>query len=122
MKKILIVDDSKSQQLLASALLKNMEDVEVAIANNGTDALGWLTTNGEPDLILLDIVMPDISGFDLCRQIRTELELKTVPIVFCSEKNQEFDRFWALRQGGNAYIAKPYNPTDLLKTIQDYLE
>lgn len=121
MKKILIVDDSKSQQLLASALLKNME-VEIATTSNGSEALAWLKTNGEPDLILLDIVMPDISGFDLCRQIRSDLELKTVPIVFCSEKSQDFDRFWALRQGGNAYLVKPYNPADLLKTIKEYLE
>jgi twitching motility two-component system response regulator PilH len=65
--------------------------------------------------------MPEMSGFDVCRKIRTELLLSKVPIVFCSEKNQEYDKFWALRQGGNGYLTKPYSPNDLVKTAKDYL-
>lgn len=120
MKKILVVEDSKSQQRLVSGLLKAI-GASVEIADDGETALSWLTENGQPDLILLDIVMPGISGLDLCRKIRTELNLTTVPIIFCSNKDQEYDRFWALRQGGNAYLTKPYSPTDLVKTIQEYL-
>lgn len=117
---ILVVDDSKSQQRLVSGLLKAI-GMEVVLADNGQEALTWLNKNGQPDLILIDIVMPDISGFDLCRQIRTELQLEKVPIVFCSQKNQDFDCFWALRQGGNAYLSKPYSPTDLVKTVKEHL-
>lgn len=120
MKKILIIDDSKSEQRLMSGLLKTL-GAEVVIADNGEAALAWLSENQQPDLIFLDIVMPDMSGFDVCRKIRTELSLNNVPIVFCSEKSQEYDKFWALRQGGNAYITKPYSPNDLVKTAKDYL-
>ncbi len=120
MKKILVVDDSKSEQRLMSGLLKTL-GAEVVTADNGESALAWLLENQQPDLIFLDIVMPDMSGFDVCRKIRTELSFDKVPIVFCSEKSQEYDKFWALRQGGNAYITKPYSPNDLVKTAKDYL-
>lgn len=118
MKRILVVEDSKSDQLLISGLLKTL-GAEVITVDNGEAALAWLAENPSPDLIFLDIVMPDISGYDLCRTIRTTLE--NVPIVFCSTKNEEYDKFWALRQGGNAYLTKPYSPSDLVKTAKGYL-
>lgn len=121
MKKALVVDDSKSEQMLVRALLEKMK-VVVDSADNGTDALSWLKNNDEPDLIFLDIVMPDMNGLDLCREIRENLGYADVPIIFCSNKNQEFDRFWALRQGGNAYITKPYSPMDFMKTVKEYLD
>jgi twitching motility two-component system response regulator PilH len=120
MKRILVVEDSKSEQLLISGLLKTL-GVEVVLFENGHLALEWLQNNPVPDLIFLDIIMPDMSGYDLCRKIRTELNLDTVPIVFCSTKGEEYDKFWALRQGGNAYITKPYSPNDLMQTAKDYL-
>lgn len=120
MKKILVVDDSKSQQRLASGLLKST-GAEISIVDNGESALQWLKDHGQPDVILMDIVMPDMSGLDVCRYIRKEMNLKTVPIIFVSTKDQEFDKFWALRQGGNAYLTKPYSPTDLINTVKDYL-
>jgi twitching motility two-component system response regulator PilH len=120
MKKILVVDDSKAQQNLISGVLKIM-GVEVIVADNGEAALNWLTINGQPDAILMDIVMPNLNGFDVCRRIRQELRLKTVPIIFCSQKNQDFDKFWALRQGGNAYLTKPYSPGDLISAVKEYL-
>lgn len=120
MKKILVIEDSKAEQLLIEGLLKGM-GLDVTITNNGQDALGWLQQHGQPDLIVTDIVMPGISGLDLCRKIRTELQFTSVPIVFCSSKDQDFDQFWALRQGGNAYLTKPYSPTDLMKVIKQYV-
>jgi twitching motility two-component system response regulator PilH len=92
---------------------------EVVAFDNGEAALVWLEENPSPDLIFLDIVMPDISGYDLCRRIRNKLE--NVPIVFCSTKSEDYDKFWALRQGGNAYLTKPYSPSDLVKTAKNYL-
>ncbi|NCO74693.1 MAG: response regulator [Cyanobacteria bacterium] len=120
MKKILVVDDSKSQQMLVNGLLKNI-GAEIFIANNGESALGWLEENGQPDLILMDIVMPDMSGLDVCRHIRKEMNYKTVPIIFVTTKDEDFDKFWALRQGGNGYITKPYSPIDLINTVKNYL-
>lgn len=120
MKKVLVVDDSKSQQRLVTGLLKGM-GIDVFVADNGGEALSWLTENEQPDIILLDIVMPDMSGLDVCRHIRKEMHFKTVPIIFCSTKSEDFDKFWALRQGGNAYLIKPYSPVDLMNLINEYL-
>jgi twitching motility two-component system response regulator PilH len=120
MKKILVVDDSKSQQMLVNGLLKTI-GAEIFLADNGESALGWLGENGQPDLILMDIVMPDMSGLDVCRHIRKEMNYKTVPIIFVTTKDEDFDKFWALRQGGNGYITKPYSPIDLINTVKNYL-
>lgn len=120
MKKVLVVDDSKSQQILVNGLLQTME-VEVNLVDNGESALQWLTNHGQPDLILMDILMPDMSGLDVCRHIRQEMKYKTVPIIFVTTKNEAYDKFWALRQGGTAYITKPYSPTDLINTVKNYL-
>ncbi|BAW95324.1 CheY subfamily protein [[Synechococcus] sp. NIES-970] len=120
MKTVLVVDDSKSEQMLARALLEKM-NVAVSLVDSGSDALSWLKEHEQPALIFLDIVMPDMNGLDLCREIRENLGYKNVPIIFCSNKSQDFDRFWALRQGGNAYITKPYSPMDFMNTVKDYL-
>ncbi|MEB3228180.1 MAG: response regulator [Synechocystis sp.] len=120
MKTVLVVDDTKSDRLLAQGLLKSL-GTNTVICSNAEEALDWLRNNAAPDLIMLDVVMPDVSGYDLCRQIRGDLALEDVPIVFCSTKNEEYDRFWALRQGGNAYLIKPYSPNELMKTVKAYI-
>lgn len=120
MKKILVVDDSKSQQRLVNGLLQTI-GVEVNLVDNGESALQWLNDYGQPDLILMDIVMPDMSGLDVCRYIRKQMNYKIVPIIFLTTKDEDFDKFWALRQGGTAYITKPYSPIDLINTVKNYL-
>lgn len=120
MKTVLVVEDSRSEQRLIVSLLQQA-GLKVALADSAESALNWLTENGQPDLIVLDIIMPGASGLDLCRQIRTNPEFENVPIVFCSSKDQEFDQFWALRQGGNAYITKPFSPSDLVQTVRKHL-
>lgn len=119
MKKVLVVEDTKSEQMLLSGLLKTLE-VEVNVVSSGEAAIAWLAEHPTPDLIFLDIIMPEMSGYDVCRTIRQELKLE-VPIVFCSTKGEDYDKFWALRQGGNAYLTKPYSPGDLVKTAKSYL-
>jgi twitching motility two-component system response regulator PilH len=116
MKTVLVVEDSRAEQRLIVALLREA-GFNVALAESAEAALIWLETNGKPDLIVLDIIMPGLSGLDLCRQLRNQPDMENVPIVFCSSKNQDFDRFWALRQGGNAYVTKPFAPTDLVDTV-----
>lgn len=121
MKKVLVVEDCKAEQYLMVGLLKGL-GLNVNLSNSAEDAIQWLKENGQPDLILTDIVMPEMSGLDLCRHVRSELNFADVPIIFCSQKSQEFDRFWALRQGGNGYIVKPYSPADLMSTVQEFLQ
>lgn len=120
MKRVLVVEDSPTEQRLIVALLKQA-GCAVESANTAEAALEWLQANGRPDLIVLDIIMPGQSGLDFCRQLRETSQFGDVPVVFCSSKNQDFDRFWALRQGGNAYISKPFLPNELVETVQQHL-
>lgn len=120
MKTVLVVEDSRTEQQLLTGLLERSGH-KVALAESAELALTWLAENQPPDLIVLDIVMPGANGLELCREVRSQPDLKEIPIVFCSSKDQEFDRFWAMRQGGNAYITKPYDPDELLETVAEYL-
>ena len=120
MKTILVVEDSRTDQRLIMALLQQV-GLNVVCVNSAESALSWLAVNQRPDLIVLDIVMPGLNGFDLCRQLRANPEFENISIIFCSSKDQEYDQFWALRQGGNAYITKPFAPLDLVKTVCSHL-
>lgn len=116
MKTVLVVEDCRAEQRLIVSLLKQV-GLNVVLAETAESALKWLAENGRPNVILLDIVMPGLSGLELCRRIRANPLLGGVPIIFCSAKSQEFDQFWALRQGGNGYITKPFMPRDLIQTV-----
>ena len=120
MKTVLVVEDSRTDRRLIMALLQQI-GLNVVCVESGESALSWLSENQRPDLILLDIVMPGLSGFDICRQLRANPEFENTSIIFCSSKDQEFDRFWALRQGGNGYITKPFAPLDLINTVCNHL-
>ena len=85
------------------------------------EARQWLAKNPLPNLILLDIILPGDSGLDLCREIRENPEWKGIPVLFCSSKNEDFDRIWALRQGGDEYITKPIIPQKLINSVSQYV-
>ena len=119
MKTILAVDDSRSELRLVEAILQQL-GFRIITVEHGEDALAFVDRE-IPDLMVLDVVMPEMSGFDLCRQLRSRPNLDQVPIVFCTSKDQDFDRFWGLRQGGNAYITKPFAPHELIETVKDCL-
>ncbi|MCI3279987.1 response regulator [Synechococcus sp. PCC 6717] len=120
MKRVLVVEDSRADQTMIVSILEKLGH-KAHLAESAEKALEWLANHQPPDLIILDIVMPGVNGLELCREVRANPDLKHVPIVFCSSKDQDFDRFWALRQGGNAYLTKPFEPEDLIQTIHEYL-
>lgn len=121
MKTVLVVEDGHADQQLMTSLLQQ-SGYEVIAKDSAEDAEQWLLQEKhQPDLIILDIVMPGLSGLDLCREIRDETSLKSTPIIFCSSKDKEFDQFWAMRQGGNAYLTKPFLPKEFLKTVAEQL-
>jgi twitching motility two-component system response regulator PilH len=114
-KKILVVDDSPTDRyLLTDILRRNGFDVETA--DNGEDALGKIKRN-KPQLVLMDVVMPGKSGFQMTRQITRDPMLQDIPIMMCSIKDQESDRIWAMSQGASDYIVKPVNALELLSKI-----
>lgn len=120
MKTILIVEDTQAERKMSSALLSNA-GFNVATVENAEQAWVWLETHNTPNLILLDIIMPGENGLELCRKIREQKQWKDIPILFCSSKSEEFDRFWAIRQGGNEYITKPYIPQQLVDKVVQHV-
>ena len=121
MKSVLVVEDGHADQQLMTSLLQQ-SGYEVIAKDSAEEAEQWLLQEKhQPDLIILDIVMPGLSGLDLCREIRDESSFKDTPIIFCSSKDKEFDQFWAMRQGGNAYLTKPFLPKEFLQTVAEQL-
>ncbi len=115
-KKILLVEDSKTETLIVSKMLIDA-GFSVKTASSAEHALIQLNED-KPDLILMDVVMPGKSGFQLTRILARDSALGTIPIILCSSKNQETDRIWGLRQGAREYITKPVNATRLVDAIR----
>jgi twitching motility two-component system response regulator PilH len=113
--KVLVVDDSKTELLFLSDLLQK-NGFAVKTAENADDAMRRLQEE-QPDLILMDVVMPGQNGFQLTRAIARNPLYATVPIILCTSKNQETDRVWGMRQGARDYIVKPVNPAELFAKI-----
>lgn len=113
---VLVVDDSKTELLfLSDVLQKNGMSVRTA---EGADEAFKRLSEGKPDLILMDVVMPGQNGYQLTRAIHKTPGFEDIPIIMCTSKNQETDRVWGLRQGAKDYITKPVNPTELMEKIK----
>jgi twitching motility two-component system response regulator PilH len=120
MSTVLIVDDSQTVRKMLSELLQN-SGFQVIEATNGIEAQEKMQSK-LPDLVITDIVMPGMNGYDLCRWIKKEPERQKIPILICSTKDQEFDRYWGMKQGADAYITKPFHPTEMMKTVNQLLQ
>ncbi len=118
-RKILVVDDSPTvRKLISSKLEKSGHEVVCAV--DGLDALEKL--NGlRPDLILLDITMPRMDGYQVCKLIRNNTDMKDVPVVMISGKDGFFDKVRGRMAGTTDYITKPFGPETLMKTVENYL-
>lgn len=118
MAKVLIVDDDKDISELVSLVLEG-EQIESDIINNPLDALKLLENgSGEYDLILLDIMMPELSGTELCLKVRDKID---VPIIFLSAKKETVDRMLGYEIGGDDYITKPFENIDLILKVKSHL-
>ncbi|MYM30108.1 twitching motility two-component system response regulator PilH [Duganella sacchari] len=113
--RILIVDDSPTERYYLNDILTR-NGYTVTVAESGEEALIKIKTD-KPELILMDVVMPGANGFQVTRSIARDPELKDVPIIICSSKNQETDRIWGLRQGARDYLVKPVDAAELLAKI-----
>jgi two-component system, chemotaxis family, response regulator PixH len=113
---ILIVEDSPSELELMSHYL-NESGYNVIKASGAKEALEKAVSE-QPDVIVTDVVMPGMSGFELCRSLKRNAVTEKVPIIICSSKSQEIDRLWAMRQGADIYITKPYTREQLLRAIK----
>lgn len=114
-KKILIVDDSATERYFFMETLSK-QGYECITAQNGDEAI-QKSKSEQPDLILMDIVMPGIDGYKATRTISHDEATKHIPVIICTSKNQETDRVWGMRQGARDYIVKPVDQADLLAKI-----
>jgi len=119
MARILIVDDSPSQLMGIRRIVEKLGH-EALTAEDG--AAGVEAAKREiPDMILMDVVMPNLNGFQATRSITREASTKHIPIVLVTTKDQDTDRVWGMRQGAKAYITKPFSETELADIIQQML-
>ena len=113
---ILVVEDSNTEaKILTECLQKSGFNV---LSVTTAEAAKAMLAKQSFDAILLDIVLPGQSGFGLCRELKNHEQTSGIPIVICSSKSENFDQNWGLKQGAAAYICKPINTEEIIKTIK----
>ena len=117
-KRILIVDDSATERHMLRNLLTKA-GYDVISSENGEDAI-VKARQAKPDLILMDVVMPGLNGFQATRAISRDPLTKSIPVIMCTSKSQETDRIWGLRQGARDYVVKPVDREALLAKISSF--
>jgi twitching motility two-component system response regulator PilH len=120
MKTILIVDDSQTLRQMLIEVLQS-SGFKIIEAVNGLEAKEKIQLM-PPDLVITDLIMPLMNGYELCRWIRNEPIAQNIPVLICSTKSQEFDRYWGMKQGADAYVTKPFQPLELLKVVKQLLQ
>lgn len=120
MAKILIVDDSPTELHVLSKMLET-QGHRALTASNGEQGL-HLAREEIPDLILMDVVMPGMNGFQATRKLSRDIMTKDIPVIIVTTKDQETDREWGLRQGACAYMVKPVAADDLMSKVKKVLE
>ncbi len=118
-RKILVVDDSPTQLKLTTAALAGQE-YEILTAMDGVEALEKVK-NAEPDLVVLDVVMPKMDGFQVCRKMKASQEMQHIPVVMLTSKKQKTDEFWGKKQGADIYLTKPFDVADLQDAVRNSL-
>ncbi|MBV7433483.1 response regulator [Cardiobacteriaceae bacterium TAE3-ERU3] len=119
MARILIIDDSPTEFEFVSAILIKAGH-KVTWAKNATEGIEWAVKN-VPDLILMDVVMPGMNGFQATRQLRRKPETNGIPILMLTTKDQETDRIWGLRNGATKYMCKPPSKDELLIEVKELI-
>jgi twitching motility two-component system response regulator PilH len=119
MKKILICDDSIAEMKLMQSVLQQAGYWPVAVSDSKT--IEKAIEVERPSLILLDVVMPDRNGFQVCRDLKGNVEFNRIPVIIVSSKSQESDKFWAQQQGADGYVIKPFTAVQLLDAVKRFV-
>lgn len=123
MKKVLIVDDEPNILILMEQALEKLEDeddVELLTAKNGLEALDIIKEE-KPDLVFLDVMMPKMSGLEVCNTVKNELGMEDIYIIMLTAKGQEYDKQSGLAVGANLYMTKPFRPKEVLAKAREVL-
>ena len=119
MANILIVDDSQTQVANLTKILEPAGHA-LSVAENGEEGIAKAIAE-QPDLILMDVVMPGLNGFQATRKLTRDPATQNIPVILVSTKDQETDRIWGMRQGAKGYLVKPPDPAELLNLIGELL-
>jgi twitching motility two-component system response regulator PilH len=119
MAKVLVVDDSPTEIFQFKDMLESLGHV-VLTAENGRDGVA-IANSEQPDVVLMDIVMPDMNGFQATRQICRGEATAHIPVIIVSSKDQETDKVWGARQGAKGYITKPVDGGELVSVINSVI-
>ncbi len=119
MAKILVVDDSPTQLTNLVKMVEN-QGHEAVTASNGMEGIEQARAH-KPDLILMDVVMPELNGFQATRKLTKDPELGSIPVILVTTKDQETDKVWGERQGAAGYIVKPAQESELAAMIKRVL-
>ncbi|MCI4626678.1 MAG: response regulator [Candidatus Magnetoovum sp. WYHC-5] len=122
MSKILIVDDEPHIRLLLEQTLEELEHdgVEILVSDNGSEALEIIKQE-RPDIVYLDIMMPEMNGYDVCHAVKKELRINGVYIAMLTAKGQKFDKNKGFACGADDYITKPFDPDDIIRKTEEVL-
>jgi two-component system, chemotaxis family, response regulator PixH len=116
---ILVIEDSQSQRELIISYLEN-NYYRVFSTDNAADGME-LAVEQKPDLIITDITMEGINGFEFCRLLKTYPDTQQIPIIACTARNSDLDRLWGQKQGIDVYVTKPYSEEDLINAIKQII-
>ncbi len=122
MSTILIVDDEPHIRILLEEALEDLENENVSLqfAENGEDALRMIQEL-QPELVFLDVMMPKMNGFEVCKKVKQDLQLSDTHIVMLTAKGQEYDRKRGEEAGANLYMTKPFNPIAVIRLAREVL-
>lgn len=118
--KLLLVDDEPGLREAVSAYLED-EGFEVEVASNANQAWEWLQSN-RPDLIISDVMMPQVNGYEFLKQLRDDPRFRSIPVVFLTARGMTSDRIQGYKAGCDAYLPKPFDPEELVAIVNNLLE
>ena len=118
-KKVLVVDDSQAEIRLLQSMLQQGGFQAVAISDP-TKTEEAIEAE-RPNVILLDVVMPQRNGFQVCRDLKSQALYSNIPVILVTSKSAPSDRYWGEQQGANAFVAKPFTPDELLSAVKRFV-
>ncbi len=116
---VLVVEDSVTQREMVAEHLKRI-GLNVIVARDGVEALEQIERHC-PALVILDIVMPRMNGYEVCRWLKRNAKTQKIPVVMLSTKSESFDFYWGSKQGADAYVSKLCRPQELIDTVNQLL-
>jgi two-component system, chemotaxis family, response regulator PixH len=116
MVKVLVVEDTPSEMQLMTLYLKD-NGYQVISADNAKDGLSMVTKE-KPDVVITDVVMEGMNGFEFCRTLKKNPDTENIPVIACTSRNQDLDKLWGKKQGVDVYVTKPYSQADIIDAIK----